>query len=139
MLGVQNEREWRAMCDIVLRDPALAQDPRYNSNSKRSAARQELKAVLDSVFKHLDRDELILRLDEAKIANAKVNDMAGLWAHPQLQARGRWRDIETPAGQVPALLPPGQTDAHMGPIPRVGQHNQSILAELGMADAVIAA
>jgi crotonobetainyl-CoA:carnitine CoA-transferase CaiB-like acyl-CoA transferase len=139
MLGVQNEREWRAMCDIVLRDPALAQDPRYNSNSKRSAARQELKAVLETVFKHLDRDELVLRLDEAKIANAKVNDMAGLWAHPQLQARGRWRDIETPAGQVPALLPPGQTDAHMGPIPRVGQHNQSILAELGMADSVIAA
>jgi itaconate CoA-transferase len=139
MLGVQNEREWRAMCEIVLRDPALARDSRYNSNSKRSAARQELKAIIETVFKNLDREELIHRLDEAKIANAKVNDMAGLWAHSQLQARGRWRDIETPAGPVPALLPPGQTEAVMGPIPRVGQHNQSILAELGMADAVIAA
>jgi len=98
-----------------------------------------LKAIIETVFKNLDREELIHRLDEAKIANAKVNDMAGLWAHSQLQARGRWRDIETPAGPVPALLPPGQTEAVMGPIPRVGQHNQSILTELGMADAVIAA
>jgi crotonobetainyl-CoA:carnitine CoA-transferase CaiB-like acyl-CoA transferase len=134
MLGVQNEREWQAMCEIVLRNPALAQDARYNGNAKRSAARDELKAIIETVFRSLDREELIARLEHAKIANAKVNDMAGLWAHPQLQARGRWRDVETPAGQVPALLPPGQTDAFMGPLPRVGQHTARILAELGMAE-----
>ncbi len=139
MLGVQNEREWQAMCEIVLRNPALARDARYNSNSKRSAARQELKEIIEAVFRSLDREDLIRRLEEAKIANAKVNDMAGLWAHPQLKARGRWRDVETPAGQVPALLPPGQSEAHMGPLPSVGQHTKSILAELGLAEAENAA
>jgi len=77
---------------------------------------------------------VVERLEQAGYANARVNDMAGLWAHPQLAARQRWRTVDTPAGEVQALLPPGVNSAfdyRMDPIPAVGQHNAAILAELG--------
>ena len=85
---------------------------------------------------------MVERLEAAGIANARVNDMADLWQHPQLQARQRWRTVGTPAGEVPALLPPGVNSAfdyRMDPIPAVGQHNASILAELGWSAEQIAA
>ena len=74
---------------------------------------------------------MVERLEEAKIANANVNTMADVWAHPQLAARKRWRTVDTPAGQIPALLPPGMTDARMDPVPAVGEHTDAILAETG--------
>jgi itaconate CoA-transferase len=132
MLGVQNEREWAAFCEHVLRDPAVAIDPRFVPNSQRSANRVDLMAIIAAVFSVLTSAEVLERLDGAKIANASVNDMAGLWAHPQLAARGRWVDVETPAGVIPALLPPGQNDARMAGVPAIGQHTAAILAELGL-------
>ena len=80
------------------------------------------------------------RLDDAQIANAQVNDMAGLWAHPQLAARSRWAQVDTPAGPVPALLPPGSVPddpARMDAVPALGQHTGAILAELGLDAAAI--
>ncbi|WP_233236545.1 CaiB/BaiF CoA-transferase family protein [Bordetella sp. LUAb4] len=134
MLGIQNEREWQAFCEIVLQAPDVYEDKRFQGNAQRHANRTVLQGRIDDIFSTLTTDELIRRLDEARIANARVNDMAGLWAHPQLQARDRWRDVDTPAGVIPALLPPGRQSAfspRMGPIPAVGQHTQAILAELG--------
>jgi crotonobetainyl-CoA:carnitine CoA-transferase CaiB-like acyl-CoA transferase len=84
---------------------------------------------------------VVERLDDAGIASGQVNTMAQLWAHPQLAARGRWRDVDTPAGPVPALLPPGlpaAADSPMGAVPTVGQHTDAILAELGRAPQDIA-
>jgi crotonobetainyl-CoA:carnitine CoA-transferase CaiB-like acyl-CoA transferase len=86
------------------------------------------------VFNALTAAQVVQRLDAAGIANARVNDMAGLWAHPQLAARQRWRSVDTPAGEVPALLPPGVNSAfdyRMDPVPAVGEHSAAILAELG--------
>lgn len=117
----------------MLRDPTVAADPRFSPNSKRSAHRAELAAIIAAVFTLLTRAQVLERLDAAKIANASVNDMAGLWAHPQLAARNRWVDVETAAGPVPALLPPGQTGARMDAVPAVGQHTAAILAELGVS------
>ena len=74
---------------------------------------------------------MVARLDAAGIANAQVNTMADLWAHPQLQARGRWTSVATPAGPVPALLPPGCTEARMDAVPALGQHSRSVLHSLG--------
>ena len=74
-------------------------------------------------------------LEEAQIANAKVNSMADVWAHPQLKSRDRWVKVDSPTGELPALLPPGQQSAfdyRMDAIPNVGQHTQAILNELGM-------
>jgi itaconate CoA-transferase len=141
ILGLQNEREWQVFCEQVLRQPGLATDPRFVSNSGRSAARRELRALILEAFAPLTIDEVVARLDEAKIANAHMNDMADLWRHPQLRARNRWVDVESPAGTLPALLPPGIASAdevRMDAIPALGQHTESILAELGFDPEKIA-
>jgi itaconate CoA-transferase len=107
MLGLQNEREWKAFCAHVLLQPTLADDERFASNSKRSAHREALRAIILDAFGKLTATEVVERLEQAQIANAQVNTMADVWAHPQLQARGRWTEIDSPAGKLPALLPPG--------------------------------
>jgi itaconate CoA-transferase len=131
MLGLQNEREWQVFCARVLEQPGLATDPRFDTNAKRNAARAELRAIILSVFATLDAAQLTARLDAAGIANARVNAMADVWAHPQLAARKRWTEVDTPAGPVPALVPPGATEARMDAIPALGAHTDAILAELG--------
>lgn len=137
MLGIQNEREWAAFCTIVLAQPDLAADPRFSSTSRRSENRAALAAIITAAFSDLARAEVLDRLDAAKIANASVNDMAGLWAHPQLAARGRWVDVSSPIGPIPALLPPGRPDARMDAIPALGEHTDAILAELGLAPGMV--
>lgn len=142
MLGLQNEREWKAFCDLVLRQPELATDPRFDANARRNENRAELKALIQQAFAGLSSQDVIDRLDEAQIANARMNDMAGVWAHPQLQARERWQTVGTPAGPVPALLPPGRSNRfapRMDPVPAVGEHTEAILRELGRSAADIAA
>lgn len=131
MLGLQNEREWVNFCAQVLQQPALAADARFDANAKRTAARADLKALIELAFASLTAAQVVDRLDAAGIANAQVNTMADVWAHPQLQARQRWTDVATPAGPVPALLPPGCTEARMDAVPALGQHSRSVLAGLG--------
>ncbi|QET05131.1 MULTISPECIES: CaiB/BaiF CoA transferase family protein [Cupriavidus] len=138
MLGLQNEREWAVFCDIVLGEPALATHPDFSSNSLRSANRATLRAHIVEAFSRLTAEQVVERLERAKIANANVNTMADVWQHPQLAARDRWRTIDSPVGPLPALLPPGQTDACMNPVPAVGQHTDAILAELGYSAEAIA-
>lgn len=142
MLGLQNEREWKLFCEVVLSDAGLATDPRFDTNSKRSSNRADLDAIVANAFAPLSRLEVLARLERAGIANAAVNDMAGLWAHPQLLARARWRTVGSPAGEIPALLPPGRIDkweARMDPVPALGQHTEAVLREIGLDDAAIAA
>ncbi|WFF81302.1 CaiB/BaiF CoA transferase family protein [Delftia tsuruhatensis] len=142
MLGLQNEREWKLFCEQVLLQPALAADARFDSNARRNANREELRALILGVFNALDAAQVVQRLDAAGIANARVNDMAGLWAHPQLAARQRWCSVDTPAGPVQALLPPGANSAfdyRMEAVPAVGEHSAAILAELGWSAERISA
>ena len=137
MLGLQNEREWLGFCQQVLLQPALASDERFNTNARRTAARAELRTLIEAVFAPLTAAQVVARLDDAGIANAQVNTMADVWAHPQLQARGRWTEVDTPAGRVPALLPSGCTNARMDAVPALGQHNRPVLAGLGFGAAQI--
>ena len=141
MLGLQNEREWSIFCERVLMRPDLATDPRYASNSRRSAAREELRRIIIEVFSGLTATEVLRRLDEARIANAQMNDMHDVWQHPQLAARQRWRDMGSPSGPIPALLPPGmdaEADPQWGAVPALGAHTDSILSSLGYSAGRIA-
>jgi crotonobetainyl-CoA:carnitine CoA-transferase CaiB-like acyl-CoA transferase len=142
MLGLQNEREWKVFCDVVLGDAALANDPRFCTNALRNEHRAQLKQLIVGVFARMNTSEVEARLDQAQIANARMNDMAGVWAHPQLKARERWQDVGSPAGDIPALLPPGRNnryDYRMDPVPAVGEHTEAILRELGLSDAAVQA
>ncbi|MBR0565494.1 CoA transferase [Azoarcus sp. L1K30] len=142
MLGLQNEREWAAFCDKVLLQPGLASEARFSSNSKRSAARVELRQIIVDAFASLTSEQVIERLEAAQIANAHVNDMHAVWDHPQLKARKRWREVGTSAGVVPALLPPGsweECEPRMDPVPALGEHSAAILAGLGYPEDRIAA
>jgi len=141
MLGLQNEREWAKFCETVLENPALAKDERFDKNFKRNEKRAELLEIINACFSKLSSDQLIARLEQAQIANAHLNDMEGLWKHEQLKARHRWTEVNTPNGQIPALLPPGLNDSYeyrMDPVPSVGQHTDAILKELGIAESEIA-
>ena len=138
MLGLQNEREWQVFCAKVLGRPELANDDRFSANPRRVENRDALRAIIVGRFATLDAAQLVALLEDAQIANAQVNGMAEVWAHPQLKARGRWTDVATPAGAVPALLPPGMTEARMAPIPALGEHSEAVLAGLGYDAAQIA-
>lgn len=141
MLGLQNEREWLSFCEKVLLQPALATDPRFTANFKRVAEREALRRIIVDVFATLTAAQVVERLEQAQIANAQVNTMAEVWAHPQLQARGRWTEVGSPQGLLPAMLPPGSwtVGPRMDPVPALGEHTDAILAELGYGSADIEA
>lgn len=134
MLGLQNDREWKFFCELVLRNPALSEDPNYCTNDKRNENREQLRKLILEEFSHMSTLQVLDRLDEAQIANACMNDMAGVWSHAQLKARNRWVQVNTPKGEIPALLPPGKNNCfeyRMDPVPDVGEHTEQILLGLG--------
>ena len=142
MLGLQNEREWQGFCERVLGQPDLARDPRFASNAARTGARSELHAIIVAAFAGMTGGQVVERLDAAQIANARVNTMSDVWSHPQLQARHRWIEVETPSGPVPALLPPGARtvdDVRIDAVPALGAHTDALLAEIGLDASAIAA
>jgi crotonobetainyl-CoA:carnitine CoA-transferase CaiB-like acyl-CoA transferase len=133
-LGIQNEREWRRFCADVLQRPELAADERFASNGARVRNREALDAVIGGVFAACSSAEVLEQLDSAKIATARMNSVAEFAAHPQLEARQRWSHVPTPAGSVRVLAPPGIPSGvtpRMDPVPALGEHTHSVLAELG--------
>lgn len=132
--AIQNQREWRRFCEQVLEMPEVADDPRFAANEDRLRNRAELESLIEKRFGALTQDEVLARLERANIANGAVNDVAAVAGHPQLAARGRWINVESPVGPIPALLPPHNllhAPPRMGAVPALGQHTQEILAELG--------
>ena len=140
-LAIQNGREWVRFCSDVLRRPELAEDNRFRANRDRVTHRAALDEAIAGVFSGLSAGEVVERLDAAGIANARLGAIDDFVDHPQLTARARWSDIDSPSGPLRALLPPvemsGVTPA-MGAVPSLGQHTDTILAELGFDAGVIA-
>jgi itaconate CoA-transferase len=140
-LGIQNEREWERFCEVVLEQPALAEDERFASNSERVENRDDLHQEIEAILEELSSEQAIERLDGAKIANARMRTVHDFLDHPQLEARDRWREVGSPVGPLRALLPPATLDGAepvMAPIPKVGEHTDKILAELGYRDDAVA-
>ena len=132
MFAIQNDREWRRFCEVVLGQEPLADDPRFGRNSERLTNRVELEKLIEAAFAALTVDAVIDRLERAGIANAAVNDIAAVAAHPQLAARGRWTELDSFVGMIPALLPPhnlGAAPPRMGRVPALGEHTAAVLAE----------
>jgi len=115
--------------------PALAEDQRFVTNEQRLRNRVELETLIEERLGALSRSEVLRLLDQASIANSQMNDVAGVVNHPQLVARHRWVDVDSPVGVIPALIPPHNLEhsaTRMGPVPALGEHTQEILAELGL-------
>jgi len=139
-LGLQNEREWERFCADVLEQPTLATDPRFNSNAARVQHHDELEKIIVRAFAGKTAQDVIDRLDAAQIANARMNTVDEFIDHPQLSARGKWQEVDSPAGPLRALVPPFGFDdvsPRMGRIPDIGEHTDKILTELGFdADTI---
>ena len=132
-LGLQNEREWKRFCEIVLQKPELAADPIFNSNAKRVQNRPKLDQAIQDVFGKLTAEKITARLEAAQIANARMNTVQEFLGHPQLKARERWAQVDSPVGPLQALLPPvtlENSEPVLNPVPGLGAHTDAILAEL---------
>jgi crotonobetainyl-CoA:carnitine CoA-transferase CaiB-like acyl-CoA transferase len=139
-IGLANDWEWQHFCEIVLQRPELVADPRFTSISCRVVNRAVLDVLVGEVFQALTVEEIIDRLEHAKIGYARTNTMNEFMQHPQLTARERWREVGSPVGPLRMLIPPvgiDGVDPVMGPIPEVGEHTEAILRELGFSAATI--
>ncbi|MFF0011427.1 CaiB/BaiF CoA transferase family protein [Streptomyces sp. NPDC005374] len=137
VLGTTNDREWQRLARELLERPDLADDDRLRTNPGRVAHRDLLDTELAAWCARHDLSYIQQRADEAGIGNARYNTPSDVLVHPHLAARDRWRDIDTPAGPVPALLPPpviSGYDPPMGAVPALGAHTDRVLAELGLSD-----
>jgi itaconate CoA-transferase len=140
-LGLQNEREWKKFCEVVLESPELFADLRFDSNAKRVQNRPQLDQVMQNVFQRLTAAEIISRLEAAQIASARLNTVQEFVEHPQLKARERWSTVGSPVGPLPALLPPVEmenVEPVMNEVPALGQQTDAILAELGFDSETMA-
>jgi itaconate CoA-transferase len=135
--GIQNEPEFHVLCRDILRQPELASDPRFASNPDRVTHNDELTAIISGAFANRTADEVSEVLEAAGIANARLRTPEELTRHPQLAARDRWRTVDTPGGEIDALLPPAEiagVEAVMRPVPAVGEHTEAVRAEFGRAE-----
>jgi len=136
VLGTTNDSEWQRLSRQIIQRDDLADDPRFASNSGRCAHRAVVDEAIGEWCAAHDLNHVQKTADAAGIGNARYNLPSEVLAHPQLSARDRWRQVETSAGPIQALLPPPVISGYqfaMGAVPGLGQHTESVLAELGIA------
>lgn len=138
VLGTTNDREWQRLATTVIERPDLAADERFHTNPGRTRHRAELDEAITAWCARHDISDIQRIADAAGIGNARYNRPSEVLDHPQLAERGRWREIDTPAGPIPSLLPPAVVagfDPPMNPVPGLGEHTDAVLTEFGVAAA----
>jgi itaconate CoA-transferase len=133
MFAIQTDREWRRFCETVMGNAALAADARFATNAGRVENRDALETMIESSFRSQNRSAVIDKLQAADLPMASVNDVPAVASHAQLASRKRWTTVDSPGGEIPALVPPhniGRVTPRMGRVPALGEHTAAIRAEL---------
>ncbi|MHA4851917.1 CaiB/BaiF CoA transferase family protein [Rhodococcus sp. MSC1_016] len=141
VLGTTNDGEWQRLARDILQRSDLADDDRFGTNSGRVMHRAELDEAIGAWCALHDLAHVQKTADAAGIGNSRYNLPSEVLRHPQLTTRDRWRQIETPAGPIPSLLPPpiiAGYDPPMAAVPGLGEHTDSVLTEFGIAEADLA-
>ncbi|WP_193046988.1 CaiB/BaiF CoA transferase family protein [Mycolicibacterium baixiangningiae] len=136
VLGTTNDREWQRLAREIIERPDLAGDPAFATNAERVAHRDILNDAIGSWCARHDLAHIQKKADDAGIGNSRYNRPSEVVAHPHLSARDRWRAVETPNGEISALLPPPVIEGFeqsMGAVPGLGQHTDAILGGLGLS------
>lgn len=133
MFAIQNAAEWKRFCAGVMDAPRLADDARFSTNTERLKNRDDLEALIEQRFRDHSRAEVLGWLEAAEIATGSVNDVPAVANHAQLAARNRWTTVDSPSGEIPALVPPhnlASVAPRMGAVPALGEHTEEVLQEI---------
>jgi crotonobetainyl-CoA:carnitine CoA-transferase CaiB-like acyl-CoA transferase len=137
IIAVGNDSQFARLCQR-LDLGGLPADPRFAANRDRVAHRAELRPLIAARTTLYPRDKLLALLEADSIPAGPINDLAQVFADPQIVARGLRIDLPCPAAQagtVPSVASPIQMSktplAYGRPAPRLGEHTQEILREIG--------
>jgi len=128
VISIQNQREWKNLCEIALGAPELVHDPRFETNVDRVENRQELNENIAALFGKMTRPEAADKLNEARIAFGALNTVEDLSSHPQLE-RSQVNSPEGPVNLVSSPIKFADRKDAFGDIPGLGEHNDSLRAE----------
>lgn len=133
LIAVQKDSEWRSMAEQLLGDASLGSDPRFATNASRIAHVEEVESIVRASLASMTADQARAGLAAARIANARVNDLAGVWQHQQLRARDRFVTVSSPSGDLELLAPPfaiSGLEYPPGRIPALGEHDPATLQRI---------
>jgi crotonobetainyl-CoA:carnitine CoA-transferase CaiB-like acyl-CoA transferase len=139
ILAVGNDGQFQRFCKVVGLEH-LAVDPDFSTNPARVTNRARLREAIIAALAGWDRDPLLVELEKAAVPASPINDIAQMFADPQVVARGMRIDLDDghgntlPSVRAPMLM--SATPLHYDrPSPRLGEHTDEILAELEKKEA----